>query len=332
LRDYFRDLYLSQVPCHLPIGSLVYEDEQGRVRGFIGGIPLRLRYRQKPVWALVAGNHMVDPDLRAPMAGAMLLRKLLAGPQDLTYSDTANDISVRLWKALGAEVLPANSMQWIRVLQPILFALDIAKRHPMGGVFSRLLLPLVSMTAVIQRRRLSRSLHKMVAQLGQCELEVDAMLSGFGPLVEDRMLVPDYDLESLNWRLSLADGKEDCGSLIKRGVHKDGKLLGWYLVYARRGTVAEVLQVVAHRKAIDQVLNHLFKSALQEECVAVMGSMDPRFFGEYSRNKCFSYIHGSVALAHSRDPEMMRDMHQGNIFLSRLEGEWWTRLQGDEFL
>jgi len=331
LRDYFQTLYLSQLPSELPIGSLVYEDDQGAVRGFVGGIPLRLRYRQKRIWALVAGNHMVDPDLRAPFAGAVLLRRLFAGPQDLTYSDTSNSVSVRMWKSLGAEVFLANSIQWIRILQPLRFALAISRRRVLGRVCSPFLFPLASIPDFVDRRRLSRSLDKKNAQLDQRELDVETMLSGLEQLVDDRALVPAYDSESLNWRLSLAGDKQDCGSLIKTGVYEKGRLLGWYILYAQQREIAEVLQIVANSKTIDRVLNHLFKSALQEKCVAVMGSMDPMLFGGYTQNKCSTYIHASVAIAHSRDPEIIRDMHQGSTFLSRLEGEWWTRLQGDDF-
>ena len=332
LRACFQTLYFSYPSCDVPIGSLVYEDDHGSVRGFIGGIPLRLRYRDKSIWALVAGNHMVDPDLQVPMAGAMLLRRLFAGPQDLTYSDTANEISVKLWQLLGAGAFLSDSVQWIRVLQPSLFALDVLRSFPLGRVFSFLSFPLFWITDVVGTRLLNRSVDRMVAQLTQLELDADTMLSSFGQFMNDRALRPDYHRESLDWRLSLAGGKQECGPLVKTSVYENGRLLGWYLVYARRGAIAEVLQLVANKKTIDRVLNHLFSSALKRGCVAVMGSLDSRFFYEYSRNNCISFIKDCVTVAHSRNLQIMDDLFQGNRFLSRLEGEWWTRLQGDDFV
>jgi hypothetical protein len=332
LRDCFRTLYFSHPFSDAPMGSLTYEDEQGKVRGFIGGMPLRLRYRDESIWALVAGNHMVDPDMTDPMAGAMLLRRLFAGPQDLTYSDTANGISVKLWQLLGARPLLSNSVQWIRVLRPSLLALELLRRHRLGKVFSFLSFPFCSITDVVGARLLNRSIDKVVAPLNQRELEADTMLRSLGQFAKGRVLLPDYDRESLNWRLSLAGSKKECGPLVKTGVYEDDRLLGWYLAYMRKGAIAEVLQLVANEKTIHSVLNHLFSSALQRGCVAVMGSLDSEFLEEYSEDNCFSFIRRPVTVAHSRDPAIMHDISQGKAFLSRLEGEWWSRLQGDEFV
>ena len=37
---------------------------------------------------------------------------------------------------------------------------------------------------------------------------------------------------------------------------------------------------------------------------------------------------GTWTLVHTRHADVATAIHQGNAFLSRLEGEWWLRFQG----
>jgi len=332
LRDYFRTLYLSHPACDQPaVGSLVYEDQTGHIRGFIGGIPVRLRYKNAPVWGLVAGNHMVDKEFTDPMARAMLLRKLCAGPQDLTFSDTANRISVQLWRALGARVLPVNSVRWLRVLRPGTFALNVLRRFRFGRFLSGLSFPLFSLPDRLASKLLNRSIGNAARRLEARPIDDRSIFRSFDDFVQPRQLLPDYQSQSADWRLSLAGDKQEFGPLIRTGVYENGKLLGWYLYYAKKGAIAQVLQLVANTKTVGRVLAHLFDSALRQGCAAVMGNADPAYMEEYPHHHCHCFVRGAMTVAHTRNPDIMRDLLQGNAFLSRLEGEWWTRLQGDRF-
>ena len=72
LQSYFEKLYFSHPSYDESMSSLVYEDKQGNIRGFIGGIPVDFKLKNRKIRALVAGNHMVARDLKDPMAGALL--------------------------------------------------------------------------------------------------------------------------------------------------------------------------------------------------------------------------------------------------------------------
>ncbi|TIX97285.1 MAG: hypothetical protein E5V18_26425, partial [Mesorhizobium sp.] len=63
---------------------------------------------------------------RDPMAGARLLKAYLDGPQDISFSETANDISARLWTRLRGVVLPQYSLDWVRVMRPSSFVLSLS--------------------------------------------------------------------------------------------------------------------------------------------------------------------------------------------------------------
>src|SRR5439155_1097840 len=114
--------YLEQIFCRHPwadeeLTSLVYEDERGRVAGFLGIIPRPLRFQGEPVRAAVATQLMVAPERRG-LVGRRLMRTFLTGPQDLSLSDTANEVGRRLWESLGGSVSLIHSLAWTRTLRP----------------------------------------------------------------------------------------------------------------------------------------------------------------------------------------------------------------------
>ena len=106
--------------------SRVFVDKAGDVRGFIGIWPRRMVLQGRTIEAAAAGSLMVDRPEENPIAGARLLRSFLTGPQDLSFSETANDISQRMWEKAGGERLAASSLDWLRVLRPAGFAVAVA--------------------------------------------------------------------------------------------------------------------------------------------------------------------------------------------------------------
>ncbi|MFC1633198.1 hypothetical protein ACFL5Z_00040 [Planctomycetota bacterium] len=332
LQSYFEKLYFTHPSYDESMSSLVYEDKQGNIRGFIGGIPVDFKLKNRKIRALVAGNHMVDRDLKDPMAGALLLRKFISGPQDLTYTDTANSISVKLWKTVGAGVLFSHSIRWIRLLRPGRFINHVLKRHPVGTALSWVAYPACLLSDVAYAHLFDRSSDDVMGRLDECELETSTMLESFEDFRDRRVLIPDYDEASLKWRLSLAESKQEHGELLKVAVYNKTKLQGWYLVYVRKGGVAYLLQLVAHPKSILSVLDHLFTNGRKRGCLALTGYLDPKYIMEYQEAGCFLFNRGAMAMSHTQDPEIRCALLHGDAYISSLEGEWWTRLQGDEFL
>jgi len=331
LPDYLQTLYFTHPDYDPDLGALVYEDTHANIRGFIGGIPLCLRLDDRPLRALVGGNHMVDPDLNDPLAGALLLRRFFAGPQDLTYSDTANPISVKLWESLGADILTPYSIRWLRVLRPGRFASSILRRHRLGMVGSILFYPFFALVDRIGQNSFSPPVEEFPDSLDQRELDPDTFIPALPKLTGAR-LRPDYNRARLDWRLTRAGEKKEFGELVKTAVFQKNRLLGWYLFYTRPGDLGHVLQVVARPRTLDRVLNHLFAHARRRGCVALLGYTDAKSFSAYTRTCCQLFLRGALAMAHARDPQLLQPLHHGEAFLSRLEGEWWTRLQGDRFL
>jgi len=125
--------YFNQMFVHLPwrddaLPSLVYEDGMGRVRGFLGVIPRRMRWRGTDVRVAVPTQFMVHPESRG-VAGVQLMRQFLEGPQDLSLSDRGNEGARRLWERLGGRTSLLYSLFWTRPLRPTRYAIV---RHAHG--------------------------------------------------------------------------------------------------------------------------------------------------------------------------------------------------------
>jgi hypothetical protein len=139
-------------------------------------------------------------------------------------------------------------------------------------------------------------------------------------------LQPVYDARALAWLLEQTARKTCFGPLRARAV-LDGarRLVGWYLYYVVKGGVSEVVQLAARNGSFDGVLQRLLADAWRHGAAAVRGRLDPRHARELAKRHCWLRTDGTWTLVHSRHADIMAAIHQGDAFLSRLEGEWWLR-------
>src|SRR5262249_1952805 len=107
------------------IPSLVYQDNNERIVGFLGVIPRRMSLNGQPVRIAVTNSFMVEPGSRSTLAAVQLLRELFSGPQDLSMTDAANDSSRKIWERLGGTVVFSYSIRWTRPLRPSRYAMDL---------------------------------------------------------------------------------------------------------------------------------------------------------------------------------------------------------------
>ncbi len=333
LKSYLSDIYFHHPWQDSRLSSLVYVSAGGVVAGFIGVLPLRICWHGQTLRAAVAGSLMVEQHLGNPLAGARLFKQFLGGSQDLSLSDTANRISRVMWERLGGKTVLAGSMQWYRVFRPAAFALAcLAGRRNLGSL--KLLRP----ACLLPDRLISMPLRSPFRQEGPpdgwCDVEVDDnyLLEHLPPLVERDPLHPVRDLAALGWMLKQAARKRSHGELHRRAVYaKDGALLGCYLYYSQPGETAQVLQIAARPDAAGAVLDSLFADAFRRGSAAVSGRPHPTFAAALIYRQCvFAHV-GQSMVVHSRRADLLAAMESEGVFLNRLQGEWWTRLQSDKF-
>jgi len=327
----FKELYFNNPWNDGSIESFVNRKPDGDVSGFIGAIPRKMVFQNREITVVVAGNHMVDQESRELFVGSNLLKRLLGGPQDLTITDSANEISRRLWEKLGAFTLLNYSMRWLRILRPVSYPLSLLGKYAAAPALRTLLAPAAAAGDWLGRIYLSPPDAAAAEHLTARTLTPELVVSGIAGMAGNSPLRPHYDTGRLSWLFSQARTKQQYGELNARALYNMETLAGWYLYYGRRGGTAEVLQLAARPDTIAGVMNHLFVRAYDDGSPAVMGVVDPRFLREFHAHKCIILLRPMYTTAYARNAEVLRPLLSGQAFLSRLDGEWWTRLQGDSF-
>lgn len=334
LEAYFHAIYFDH-PWRDPDGpSLVCCDGDGRPRGFFGVLPFPMKLGNRSIRAAIGGNYMVDPELaRAnPFAGGRLLKAFFDQPRDLAMTDTSNETGRKAWESHGGLTLHSYSLQWLRILRPAGFALAIAGRVKGCGMLAKLARPAGRLADALLARLPGDPFAPSGSPSFEArEITADALLAGIESLRRTLPLLPDHTPESLAWLLSAAGEKREFGPIVGRTLYKSGTLAGWYLYYPNAGRWAQVLQVMARPGQTRAVLQHLFADAVARGSVAAMGRLHPQQMSDLSSLGCVFADRGTCTQIRSRDPEIREACLSGGALLTRLEGEWWTRFQNDDF-
>ena len=154
------------------------------------------------------------------------------------------------------------------------------------------------------------------------DLECDTLVGRFPEFAATGSLRVEYDDHTCRWQLERATHRKTGGHFQKAVISNGQRLLGWYLYYLDRTTVADVLQIVANPSSIHEVLDHLFYQAWQQGATAVTGRLEPRFLQAFSDKYCLLHRRGPWMLVNARRPELLRSFQSGEALFSRFDGEW----------
>ena len=87
--EYLNTVFLSGPWPDSECRSLVFENGQDRIVGFLGVLPVKMMARGNALWACACSQFCVDPMHRG-LVGPALLKQHFAGPQDMSFTDEAN--------------------------------------------------------------------------------------------------------------------------------------------------------------------------------------------------------------------------------------------------
>lgn len=333
LKKYFSELYFEHPWYREDMPSFVYETSRGKIVGFLGVLPLYMKFQGDEILAGVGGNYMVDPELKNPLAGPRILKKFISGPQSLSMSDTGNDIGRKMWEGLGGTVSYLQSMHWIRPLRPLQLALHGLQEKTSLLKFAGLVTkPISYLVDGFSTMWSSNPLH-IESPAGYIkEITTQEILDSIYFTSAKHTLSPAYTMESLQWILKKAVEKKEYGSLRSMGVYsQDHSLEGWFLYYPNPGKIGQVLQIGTKTRTMANILDHLFQDALHMKSAALIGRLDPPFMKELTAKMCLMFHRSNYFVMHSKNSEILNAIQSGDTYMTRLEGEWWTRLQGDIF-
>jgi hypothetical protein len=321
-----RELYVLNPWVDRSFPPLVYENSGGKVVGFAGAFVRKMSFRGKPLKVTFGGGLIVHKDARSSPAGPRLVSTFMNGKHELQMTDSANERARKFEERYGGHVIPALNLHWSRPLRPAQYAAYMALR-PTGPVLFPILRtaakPFCMLADRVARKLASSLFPATSSKLQGADLDAQTLLGCVIECRKDYALWPEYELSSLEWLLDFMGRSRAHGTLRKTVVRDENqKILGWYIYYAKRGGIGEVVQVGGDRTSIKQVLDHLFQDAFDQGAIALHGVVDLRHMADFSDKGCVFTCRGGWTLALSKDEHIMSALRRGDAFLSRLDGEW----------
>ncbi|RCS22869.1 hypothetical protein DUT91_15355 [Phyllobacterium salinisoli] len=337
LAVYLRRLYLEFPGRDPEINPLVHLKDDGGISGFIGVTPLRMTFEGKPLRAAICGSLMVENHESDPMAGARLLKAFLAGPQDISLSETASEVSAAMWTRLRGVQLSQYSLDWIRVIRPVSFFTHLISAKARAA---RMFSPLAGRIDQTLRGRMEAdALHwsglsdkwKRAGGYGTVQITRDEFAGLIAPLTAHFPLRPDWASDQLEQILLDAERKEEYGpATFCRVETKTGKPVGAFLYHSTPGAIGRVLQVLALSGHTGAVIDSMLSYAAEQELAGLRGRTQPALL-EAMLGRRIAFTHLASTVVHARDPEIVRAFEDGKAFLNGIAGEHWSRLIGSRF-
>src|SRR5262245_31035200 len=205
LPDYFEEIFFHNPWYGESIPSLVYEESDGKIIGFLGVAPRRMLFQDQPIRVAVSFHFMVEPESRSSLAGVKLLRAFFEGPQDLSLTDGAGHIGRRIWEGVGGSTAWAYSLLWTRILRPARYAVDLFGRRKSFSPLAHAITPLCHIVDAGARRMLPRYFPGAPLQCSEEDLDVKTLMSHLPQFSKIAALKPVYDEHSLRWLLKHAE-------------------------------------------------------------------------------------------------------------------------------
>jgi len=325
LAPYFERLFFDQPWADPEHPGLVAVDRDGKIVAFQGAHARKGRFDGRAIAITGLGQLVSHPDARTGAIGRALVRTQLAGPQDLTLTDTATPAVQRLGVMMGGTISHLSCIGWVRVMRPLQSAQAFARSYREAR--RRPAAPRVM-------ARLDRALTRSAPALSApATPDVEAEPLTPGGLVEHLSLVSDhlrlyvdYDEPYVEWLFTELRRMAGLGALLARLVRtRRGRPLGWYVCMLEPGGSCRVLQVAAPNRHVGQVLDHLMHEAWMAGAANVHGRVEPHLLEALATRRCLMLYRGGALLY--GEPPMLGAIATGNALLTRLDGEWWVQDQ-----
>lgn len=294
--------------------------EDGELVGFVGVQARRMSLDGHPIRGVCCTHAVVAPDRRGGAAGALLLSRVLKGPQDVTWADSATDPVARVYGIFGGHADHVRACDWMLVLRPVRWARGIvAAAVRREAVSRRNHVPVGALPVhAAGKRLLSRAFPPVDAGLSGEDASAATIAQHIAEINARRRIWVDYDEDQLSHLFRLVEIFR--GPLVHRIVRRDGRPVGWYAYLLRRGGASRVLHLTALEQDVDGVLGELLAHARAHGAAVVTGRAEPHLQAALTeRFAVLGYARQPVIRA--KDPELAAVLATSSALLTRLDGE-----------
>lgn len=314
-----RDAVLDHPWHDEELPSLVAVDDDGSVVGFVAVQVRRMRFDERLIRGACLSHLIVSPGHRGGAAGALLLRRALSGPQDVSWSDSATDAVVRVWRTFGGDVDHARAADFMLVLRPAAWSRGILAARLRRRSVGRGLMPVGALPVQAAGGWLTGRDAPRTAGGLDGEDAGAALIAEHLPQISRRLRVGvAWDRAELEHTFEQVEALH--GRLTVRLVRRRGVPVGWYAYVSLPGGVSRLLHLAAEGRATDAVLGELVEHARESGSVVLAGRAEPHLEGSLrSRLAALGFAWQPVIRA--RDPEVAAALGSSTSLLTRLDGE-----------
>jgi hypothetical protein len=322
-QNYFQNIFFDSPWCNDSFPSLVCEEKDGTIVGFLGSLSRPISLQGEKLWMATPTQLMSDPAHRG-MSGFQLMKTFLAGPQDFSLADVAASGPRDIWERLGGTTAVLQSLFWTRPLRPCrLLPRDFGLSRA-ASLLVKATYPLCAAMDSALAHTAGSPYYQAESELEERVLNVQGLLDCYDSLERQFSLVPEYEPATLRWLLQALEDSSPESKLRQVVLHDvDGNVVGWYLYFPSPGGVAQTVQVGANTADQGRVLQHLYHDAWKRGCLAISGRVQPEFLSCVAQAPGRVVRSGPWTLVHSRNSELLQQVCRGDAWLTRLEGEWW---------
>jgi hypothetical protein len=322
LRTAFEQIFLGRPLSDPSIPSLVFEGSDGEILGFIGSLVHRMRFEEAPIRLACSSSLVVAPRARQLGAGGLLLRKYLAGPQDLTITDTAGSATENMWTRLGGSMYHLGSVTWLHLVNPVRAAVGVTLWQRGRHRWLPFARPLCRPPDAVYSRFAGTDGTSDVEGHTEEPLSPQLLIDHLHLGRQQLHLWPDLDAESLGVLFDQIDRSRSNGRLVKNLVRDArGKPVGWYIASLLPSDVCRVMGLAAAPGNEDLLFRHVLHTAKDLGAAAVAGRLEPWMLEVFPRRTMM--FRRVRFLVHSRSAALCDAVGSSKALLTGLESDTW---------
>lgn len=324
LKRRIAELYFKGEVLLPNVAPLISRSESGDIDGFLGVIFKSFQFKNKTISVANCHHLVATEEARKRMVPIKLLKAFLSGPHDVFYSDGSSDSTRQLWKRMGGETVNGESIYYKVPLRPITFLTHHLLKKSQSRLSKGFRLFAYFTDSIAGKIRFP-FFYRKKDKTKLISLNIEIMMNLLKKVKPFFEVFPDYNLTDIRSLFKILDGETRFGNLQKIALFDaNDKPFGWFIYFAQKGGICEVIQAVCIPGKETQLFNTLAWHAYSLGGAELSGRLMSCQLQTPFTTKTLSIPGRMWTLMKCDDVELKHSIQSGKAFITRLEGDLWV--------